>query len=153
MRPSRFCRDSFVVLLASETLYGRVPYLPTVGNGGEMSDAGMSAVLVVVLALIGGAVRVHAFSLCLARRVPTQRSGRINLGLEGTLVLGAMTGYAVSYLSGSPWLGVALAGVAGLLLGALHAILCQLPRVNDIAIGIALMQFGPGSRSSSGSHS
>jgi general nucleoside transport system permease protein len=110
-----------------------------------MSDAGMSAVLVVVLALIGGAVRVSTpFLYVSLGECLTERSGRINLGLEGTLVLGAMTGYAVSYLSGSPWLGVVLAGVAGLLLGALHAILCQLPRVNDIAIGIALMQFGTG---------
>jgi ABC-type uncharacterized transport system permease subunit len=110
-----------------------------------MSDAGTSAVLVVVLALIGGAVRVSTpFLYVSLGECLTERSGRINLGLEGTLVLGAMTGYAVSYLSGSPWLGVVLAGVSGLLLGALHASLCQLPRVNDIAIGIALMQFGTG---------
>ena len=110
-----------------------------------MSDAGTSAVLVVVLALIGGAVRVSTpFLYVSLGECLTERSGRINLGLEGTLVLGAMTGYAVSYLSGWPWLGVVLAGVSGLLLGALHASLCQLPRVNDIAIGIALMQFGTG---------
>ena len=36
----------------------------------------------------------------------TERSGRINLGLEGTLVFGAMSAYAVAYLTGSPWLGV-----------------------------------------------
>ena len=105
----------------------------------------MSAVLVVVLALIGGAVRVSTpFLYVSLGECLTERSGRINLGLEGTLVLGAMTGYAVSYSSGSPWLGVVLAGVSGLLLGTLHAGLCQLPRVNDIAIGIALMQFGTG---------
>ncbi|HEX9451022.1 MAG TPA: ABC transporter permease, partial [Burkholderiales bacterium] len=71
-------------------------------------------------------------------------SGRINLGLEGILVMGAMSGYAVSYLSGSPWLGVLAAGVAGLLLGLLHGLICSLPRVNDIAVGIGLMLFGTG---------
>src|ERR1700719_3524775 len=60
----------------------------------------------------------------------TERSGRINLGLEGTLVMGAMCGYGVSYLSGSPWLGVLTAGIVGALLGALHASICGLPRVN-----------------------
>ena len=40
----------------------------------------------------------------------TEKSGRVNLGLEGTLVLGAMTGYAISYQTGSPWLGVLAAG-------------------------------------------
>ena len=73
-----------------------------------------------------------------------ERSGRINLGLEGTLVMGAMSAYGISYLTGSPWLGVLAAGVTGALLGALHAGICSLPRVNDIAVGIALMLFGTG---------
>jgi ABC-type uncharacterized transport system permease subunit len=59
-------------------------------------------------------------------------------------VMGAMVGYGVSYLSGSPWLGVLAAGCAGSLLGALHAGICGLPRVNDVAVGIALMLFGTG---------
>jgi general nucleoside transport system permease protein len=48
----------------------------------------------------------------------TEKSGKINLGLEGTLLMGAMSAYAVSYLTGSPWLGVVTAGVAGMFLGA-----------------------------------
>ncbi len=110
-----------------------------------MSNAGFAPILVVILALIGGAIRVSTpFLFVSLGECLTERSGRINLGLEGTLVLGAMAGYAISYVSGWPWLGVAAAGVSGLLLGALHARLCQLPKVNDIAVGIALMQFGTG---------
>ena len=60
--------------------------------------------------------------------------------------MGAMSAYGISYLTGSPWLGVLAAGIAGALLGALHAGICSLPRVNDIAIGIALMLFGTGPR-------
>lgn len=109
-----------------------------------MTEAASPA-LIVVLALLGGAIRVSTpFLYVSLGECLTERSGRINLGLEGTLVLGAMTGYAVSYWSGSPWLGVLCAGVSGLLMGTLHAGLCQLPKVNDIAIGIALMQFGTG---------
>jgi ABC-type uncharacterized transport system permease subunit len=74
----------------------------------------------------------------------TERSGRVNLGLEGTLFMGAMTGYAVSLYSGSPWLGVLAAGLAGAPLGGLHAVLCNLPRVNFVAMGIAMMYFGIG---------
>jgi simple sugar transport system permease protein len=74
----------------------------------------------------------------------TEKSGRINLGLEGILVMGAMSGYGVSYASGSPWLGVLVAGCAGLLLGLLHGGVCSLPRVNDIAVGIGLMLLGTG---------
>ena len=47
-------------------------------------------------------------------------------------------------VTGSPWLGVLAAGLAGSAMGALHAGICGLPRVNDIAVGIALMLFGVG---------
>src|SRR2546425_4068808 len=58
--------------------------------------------------------------------------------------MGAMSGYALSYITGSPWLGVLGAGVAGLVLGLLHGLVCNLPRVNDIRVGIGLMLFGTG---------
>ena len=74
----------------------------------------------------------------------TEKSGRVNLGLEGTLVLGAMVAYAASYHTGSPWVGVLAAGVAGSFLGAMHGTICGLPRVNDVAVGIAMMLFGTG---------
>src|SRR5947209_18622765 len=96
----------------------------------------------VPLAVFGGAIRVSTpFLLVSLGECITERSGRINLGLEGTLVMGAMAGYGVSYLTGSPWLGVLAAGVAGAGMGALHAGICGLPRVNDIAVGIGLMPF------------
>src|SRR6476619_2906362 len=99
----------------------------------------------VPLAVFGGAIRVSTpFLFVSLGECITERSGRINLGLEGTLVMGAMSAYGVSYLSGSPWLGVLTAGAAGLALGALHAWLCARPRVNDVAVGIALMLFGVG---------
>jgi simple sugar transport system permease protein len=110
-----------------------------------MDPASSSAILTVFFAMIGGAIRVSTpFLFVSLGECLTERSGRINLGLEGTLVLGAMTAYAISYQSGSPWLGVGAAGIAGFCLGALHATLCRLPKVNDIAVGIALMIFGTG---------
>ena len=67
------------------------------------------------LAVLGGAIRVSTpFLFVSLGECITERSGRINLGLEGILVMGAMTGYAVSYATGSPWLGVLAAGGAGL---------------------------------------
>jgi simple sugar transport system permease protein len=99
----------------------------------------------VLFAVLGGAIRVGTpFLFVSLGECLTERSGRINLGLEGNLVMGAMLGYGVSYLSGSPWLGVAAAAGAGAMLGLVHALLCQQPRVNDIAVGIALMLFGIG---------
>ena len=97
------------------------------------------------LAVLGGAIRVSTpFLFVSLGECITERSGRVNLGLEGTLVMGAMSGYGFSYLTGSPWLGVLGAGVIGSLLGALHGFICGKPRVNDIALGIAMMLLGVG---------
>jgi general nucleoside transport system permease protein len=99
----------------------------------------------VPLAILGGAIRASTpFLFVSLGECLTEKSGRINLGLEGNLVLGAMSAYGVSYLTGSPWLGVLVAAIAGALLGSLHAFACSRPRVNDIAVGIALMLFGLG---------
>jgi simple sugar transport system permease protein len=99
----------------------------------------------VAVAVLGGAIRVGTpFLFVSLGECLTEKSGRINLGLEGVLVLSAMAGFAGSYLTGSPWAGVMLAGVAGALLAMLHGLLCSLPRVNDIATGIALMLLGSG---------
>jgi simple sugar transport system permease protein len=107
-----------------------------------MSDLGWWGVLV---AVIGGAIRVSTPYLFVSLgETLTEKSGRVNLGLEGTLVMGAMSAYAVAVLTGSPWLGVLVAGAAGAGLGAVHAIVCNLPRVNDVAVGIALFILGTG---------
>ena len=99
----------------------------------------------VPLALIAGAIRTSTpFLFVSLGECLTEKSGRINLGLEGNLVLGAMAGYGISYLSSSPWLGVLVAAAAGAVLGLLHAFVCARPRVNDIAVGIAVMLFGTG---------
>ena len=107
-----------------------------------MSDG---ALMTVLIAMIGGAIRVSTpFIFVALGECITEKSGRINLGLEGTLVLGAMVAYMMSYRTGSPWVGVLAAGGVGMLLGAMHGYICKLPRVNDVAIGIAMMSFGVG---------
>ena len=99
----------------------------------------------VPLGVMGGAIRVSVpFLFVGLGECITEKSGRVNLGLEGTLVMGAMTGYGVSYLTGSPWLGVCAAAGVGAVLGAFHALICGLPKVNDVGVGIALMLFGTG---------
>src|SRR5437879_11651428 len=98
-----------------------------------------------MIAVVGGAIRVSTPYLYVSLgETLTEKSGRVNLGLEGTLVMGAMSGYAISYLTGSPWLGVLVAGSTGASLGALHAVICNRPRVNSVAVGIAMMLFGIG---------
>lgn len=119
-----------------------------------MSDS--LGALGVPLAMFSGAIRVSTpFIFVSLGECLTERSGRVNLGLEGTLVMGAMSAYAVSYLTAgalpgvvgasiAPWAGVLVAGGVGALLGLVHAMLCSQKRVNDIAVGIALMLFAIG---------
>ncbi len=102
-------------------------------------------ILTVLIAMLGGAIRVSTpFMFVALGECLTEKSGRVNLGLEGTLVLGAMVAYAASYHSGNPWIGVLAAGIAGSALGAMHGSICGLPKVNDVAVGIAMMLFGVG---------
>ncbi|WP_434724095.1 ABC transporter permease [Mesorhizobium sp. RIZ17] len=108
----------------------------------ETTDIGLWGV---PLAMLGGAIRVSTpFIFVSLGEAITERSGRINLGLEGTLVFGAMSAYAIAVMTGSPWPGLLAAAVAGLCFGLFHGWICKFPKVNDIAIGIALMLFGTG---------
>ena len=60
------------------------------------------------------------------------------------LVLSAMASFGGAWWGGSAWVGVLVGAGAGALLALLHGVLCSLPRVNDIATGIALMLLGTG---------
>ena len=99
----------------------------------------------VLIAVIGGAIRLSTPYLFVSLgETLTEKGGRVNLGLEGILVMGAMSGYGVAVITGEPWLGVFVAGLAGASLALLHGLICNLPRVNDIAVGISLFVFGTG---------
>ncbi len=99
----------------------------------------------ILIAVFGGAIRVSTPYLFVSLgETLTEKGGRVNLGLEGILVMGAMSGYGVAVITGEPWLGVFVAGLAGASLGLLHGLICNLPRVNDIAVGISLFVFGTG---------
>jgi general nucleoside transport system permease protein len=103
------------------------------------------ALVTVLVAMFAGALRVSTpFLFVSLGECLTEKAGRINLGNEGALVLGAMCAYAISYETGSPWIGLLAAAGAGALLGGFHSLVCSLARVNDIAMGIAVMLAGTG---------
>ena len=112
----------------------------------------MSPFLTLLLGILAGTLRGSApFLFVSLGECITEKSGKINLGLEGTLLMGAMSAYGVSYLSTpavgefwAPWLGVAAAGISGMLLGVVHGWLSQQRRVNDVATGIAMIILGSG---------
>lgn len=99
----------------------------------------------IFIALLGGALRGSIPYLFVSLgECLTEKSGRINLGMEGVLLMGAMTAFGVSDRTGSPWMGVLAAALVGVLLGLIHGGLAELPRVNDVAAGIAMIVFGTG---------
>ena len=74
----------------------------------------------------------------------TERSGVLNLGVEGMMVMGAVAGFAAAYTTGSPALGVLAAIGAGVALSMLFAFLTQTLATNQVATGLALTLFGLG---------
>jgi simple sugar transport system permease protein len=105
----------------------------------------VSPILDVLIAVLAGAIRVGTpFLFVSLGECITEKSGRINLGLEGVLVFSAMAGFGGSYLTGLWWVGVLVAGASGALIALIHGLVSSLPRVNDIAAGIAVMLLGAG---------
>jgi simple sugar transport system permease protein len=73
-----------------------------------------------------------------------QRSGIVNLGLEGLLLVSASTGFAVTFVSGNPYIGVLVSMLAGGLFNMAFGYLVISRQANQLASGLALMFFGFG---------
>jgi general nucleoside transport system permease protein len=74
----------------------------------------------------------------------TERSGVLNLGVEGMMVMGAVAGFGGAFLSGNPWLGIVTAIIAGILMSLLFAFLTLTLLANQVATGLALTLLGLG---------
>ncbi|HJX40801.1 MAG TPA: ABC transporter permease [Anaerolineales bacterium] len=73
-----------------------------------------------------------------------QRSGTVNLGLEGVLLVSASAGFALTSITGQPYLGLLVAMLAGGLMNLVMGYLTVTRRANQLASGLALMFFGFG---------
>lgn len=69
----------------------------------------------------------------------SERAGVINLGTEGCMLVGALTGVVVTQKTGNPWIGVLAAAVAGAALAAVHAVLVISRKANQFASGLTLL--------------
>lgn len=74
----------------------------------------------------------------------TEKSGVLNLGVEGMMLVGAVCGFAVAADTGSLWLGVVTAMTAGAFMALLFGILTLTFQANQVAAGLALTIFGVG---------
>lgn len=74
----------------------------------------------------------------------TEKSGVLNLGVEGAMILGALAGFLVSKFTGSPVLGFLAAGVVGSLATSIHGVVCLWFQGNQVVSGLALTILGAG---------
>ncbi|TDQ84016.1 nucleoside ABC transporter membrane protein [Dongia mobilis] len=73
-----------------------------------------------------------------------ERSGVLNLGVEGMMLVGAIAGFAVTYSSGSASLGILAAALGGMAMALVFAFLTLTLQANQVATGLALTIFGIG---------
>ncbi|WP_370276212.1 ABC transporter permease [Roseovarius indicus] len=97
-------------------------------------------------ALLLASLLVAATPILLAAigELVVERSGVLNLGVEGMMITGAICGFAVAVETGSPLLGFVLAAFGGAVLALLFALLTQFALANQVASGLALTLFGLG---------
>ena len=76
--------------------------------------------------------------------VLAERSGILNLGLEGMMLIGAMSAYSITVNYGNPWLGLLVAMVAAGLLSLLHGFVCIHLQVDQVVSGLSLTFLGTG---------
>ncbi|MDJ0621832.1 MAG: ABC transporter permease [Desulfocapsaceae bacterium] len=74
----------------------------------------------------------------------TEKSGVLNLGVEGIMIVGALAGFIAAKFTGNPVLAFVLAGFAGCAAASIHGIVCLLFQGNQVVSGLALTILGTG---------
>lgn len=97
-------------------------------------------------ALLMAALMAAATPILLAAigELVVEKSGVLNLGVEGMMITGAVCGFVATIESGSPYLGFVAAALGGAGLSLLFAFLTQITLANQVASGLALTLFGLG---------
>lgn len=98
----------------------------------------MSSILTV--AIVAGVSLVYAT----IGEIFTERSGILNLGVEGMMIMGAVTAFAAAFHSGNAWVGVLMALLVGGAMALIHAFLTISLRADQVVSGLALTLFGTG---------
>jgi len=73
-----------------------------------------------------------------------ERSGVLNLGVEGMMLIGAMTGFSVTIATGNPWIGVLAAMFMAGLISQIHAFIVITLQADQVVSGLALTFLGTG---------
>ncbi|MFZ2330845.1 MAG: ABC transporter permease, partial [Atribacterota bacterium] len=76
--------------------------------------------------------------------VYSEKSGVVNIGLEGIMLTSAFAAVAATNFSGNVWVGILIAAIVGILLGLIHAIVTVSFKANQIVSGVAINLFASG---------
>jgi general nucleoside transport system permease protein len=95
---------------------------------------------ILTIAIVAGASLVYAS----IGEIFTERAGILNLGVEGMMIMGAVTAFAAAVHSGNAWVGVSVALLVGGGMALIHAFLTISLRADQVVSGLALTLFGTG---------
>src|SRR6187399_2871866 len=95
----------------------------------------------IAMTVIGAATPILLAAL---GELVVEKSGVLNLGVEGMMLIGAVTGFAVTATTGSPWLGVVAAAAAAAAGALIFGFVTLSLSANQVASGLALTIFGAG---------
>jgi len=99
---------------------------------------------IVVTVLVRAIVAGTPLLLGTIGEIVAERSGVLNLGVEGMMAVGAVTGYLAALATGNPWIGLAAGLAAGAALSLVHAFVSVTLRANQVVSGLALAMIGTG---------
>ncbi|GAB4115168.1 MAG: ABC transporter permease [Candidatus Caldatribacteriota bacterium] len=74
----------------------------------------------------------------------TERSGVLNLGVEGMMIMGAYSAFTTTYLTKNPWFGILVAGIIGGIFSLIHAFTSITLKANQTVSGLSLTMLGLG---------
>ena len=126
----------FCLIVADVLVRYRVRISRRARRGGRLIDltlvlaAGVASGTILLFAAIG--------------EIFAERSGVLNLGVEGMMLIGAVAGFSVAASTGNPWIGLVVAMLAGGALSLLHAVVTIHLRADQVISGLALTFLGTG---------
>ncbi|RLG77135.1 MAG: ABC transporter permease [Thermoprotei archaeon] len=99
----------------------------------------------IIIGYISASIRMMTpIGLAATGELLVERSGVLNLSLEGTMLMGAFVAFVTTYYTGNPYLGIGTAIIVGILVTLLFGVLTQTFAIDQVLVGVALNLFALG---------
>nr|WP_323780507.1 ABC transporter permease [Amylibacter sp.] len=104
-------------------------------------DLSSISLVTLIVSLMGASTPILLAAL---GELVVEKSGVLNLGVEGMMIIGAVCGFIAAVTTGSPWLGFLFGALCGAAVSMIFAVLTQYLMANQVATGLGLTMFGLG---------